>query len=473
MLLAFGSSAAAQDDTAIKLPDIGDSSEAILSSADDARLGQAFMREVRASVDVIDDPEIESFIQNLGYRITAGDDARDHSFFFFMVNDEAINAFAGPGGHIGVHTGLVLATESEDELASVLAHETAHVTQRHIARAYENASRNNIPALAGIIAAIALGAVSGSADAGVAAASAIAGLQVQNQIDLIRANEKEADRVGMELLSKADFDPRAMPAFFEKLQTSSRYYRTPPEFLSTHPVTTSRIADSRARAERYAYRQTPGSFDYHLTVAKIRVLTAPSPQVAVDYFTKIVESGSHRNADAAAYGWGLSLAASRRYDQAAQVLGELESKHPREPRFKIALAAMALERGRIDEAVAKYEAAYRNFPDNKALVFGYADALLRANRGAQALDVTNDYARAYGREGRLYKLEADAYAQAGRPVDSQLALAEHLYLDGRLDAAINQLRKASGQTRANFYDGSRIAARLKALEDERLLRAQR
>lgn len=472
-LLALGSGAAAQTNTTIKLPDFGDSSEAILSSADDSRLGEAFIREVRASVEVIDDPEVETYIQNLGYRISSGDDARDHSFYFFMVKDDAINAFAGPGGYIGAHTGLILATESEGELASVLAHETAHVTQRHIARAYENANRNNIPALAGIIAAIALGAVSGSPDAGIAAASAVAGLQVQSQIDLIRANEKEADRVGMDLLSKAGFDPRAMPSFFEKLQTSSRYYRTPPEFLSTHPVTTSRIADSRARAERYDYRQTPGSFDYHLTKAKIRVLTASSPQVAVDYFTKTIESGSHGNADAAAYGLGLSLAASRRYDQATQVLAKLEAAYPREPRFKSAMAGSALDAGNVDAALEQYARAYSEFPDSKAVVFGYANALLRAKRGAQALDITDDYARAYGREARLYKLEADAYAQTGRDVDSQLALAEHLYLSGRLEAAINQLRQAGARARENFYDGSRIAARLKSLEDERIQRAQR
>ena len=233
----------------IQLPDFGDSSSKAFSNADERAIGEAFMREIRSRLTIVDDPEVEQYIQWIGYRLVSESDYYNLGFTFFVVADNQINAFAAPGGYIGANSGLITASESESELAAVLAHETAHVTQRHIARSIELAGRNNIPAIAGLIAAIIIGTQ--NSQAGAATAAAVVGGQAQKQIDFTRANEKEADRVGMQLLESSGFDPRAMPAFFEKLQSESRYYRKPPEFLSTHPVTTARIADTRGRAEQF------------------------------------------------------------------------------------------------------------------------------------------------------------------------------------------------------------------------------
>jgi len=198
----------------IRLPDFGDPSAAVLSGATDRELGEAFMREIRATAEIVDDPEVEQYVQSLGYRLVSAARGQNLGFHFFVIADPAINAFAAPGGWVGIHAGLITATEAESELASVVAHEIAHVTQRHIARAIELSERSNIAMLAGILAAIAIG--SQNSEAGQAAAAAVIGSTAQNALNFSRANENEADRVGMQLLDAAGFDPGAMASFFEK-----------------------------------------------------------------------------------------------------------------------------------------------------------------------------------------------------------------------------------------------------------------
>ena len=217
----------------VRLPDFGDAAEEELSPAEERVLGEAFMRAVRARLTLVDDPLVEQYVRSLGYRLVASSDRRDLAFTFFVVEDSSLNAFAAPGGFIGVNSGLIAATRSESEFASVLAHEIAHVTQRHIARAIQHGSRSNLPVLAGILAAVIVGTQ--NVEAGQATAAAVIGSSAQRQINFTRHNEMEADRVGIRMLADAGFDPREMADVFEKLQNAARYSQRPPEYLSTHP----------------------------------------------------------------------------------------------------------------------------------------------------------------------------------------------------------------------------------------------
>ncbi len=296
----------AQEISSIELPDMGDSSGTLMTPEEENEFGEAFFRSLNAQITINQDAEIQQYIQTLGEKLVANSDAPAHPFHFFVVLENDINAFAGPGGYIGVNSGLLIMTEAESELASVMAHEIAHVTQRHLFRAAEAAQRLTIPTMAATLAAILLG--SQSPAMGQAAIMAIQAGSVQFQINFTRENEEEADRVGMQALAHAQFDPRSMPTFFERLQQSTRYYgQNIPEFLRTHPVTASRISDTRGRADTYPYKQYPDSLYYQLTKAKIQALTAQDLPEIARYFQGKSAQGTAEQRVVARYGLGLIL----------------------------------------------------------------------------------------------------------------------------------------------------------------------
>ena len=247
------------------LPDMGDSSGAYLSTAQERKLGRAFMRYVHANATLIKDPMLNGYLQTLGDRLASKSNLGAGSFHFFLVDDPMINAFAGPGGYIGIHTGLILEAETESELAAVLAHEIAHVSQKHIARMVQAADQMALPAAGMLLAAVLLGAATGGSAAIAAAVGGQAAL-MQKQINFTRANEREADNVGMQILSKSNYDTRAMATFFQRLGRATNSGGIAlPEFLLTHPVTADRTADALARAERYPYKQPKNDFDFQET----------------------------------------------------------------------------------------------------------------------------------------------------------------------------------------------------------------
>ncbi len=448
-----------------QLPDFGDASSATISPADEREIGALYMRQIRAQLPVIEDPEIESYIQSLGYDLVSGANEGSTDFYFFVIADAAINAFAIPGGYVGVNSGLITNTDAESELASVVAHEIAHVTQRHIARAIAASEGSQYATLAGVLAGLLIGMVDSQAGQAAVAGAAAAG--VQSQINFTRTNEKEADRVGIKMLAKAGYDPRSMPEFFEKLHLASRYYSRPPEFLSTHPVTTSRIADSRGRAEQYPIKQYANSVDYGLTRAKLRMLTTNDPARLLAEFEAEIEEKKQGDRSAAFYGRALVLAKLGKIDRASEELSKLVTAHPERVRFRVALAKQELVAGKTEQALARYEDAYRLFPDSRQLVHGYVDALLRVGKGNKALAILDDYSRLFSKDAVLYRLEAEAFRLTGKVTSSRMALAEHFYRNGELSAAIHQLQLASSEQGGDYYQNSRLDARLKELESER------
>ena len=274
----------------IALPEMGDSAGALISPREEYQIGQAFFWRLQQTTDLIDDPEVSHYIQSLGNHLVTYSDDPTRQFTFFVVPDPSINAFAAPGGFIGMNSGLLLTADSEDEVASVMAHEIAHVTQRHILRSIERSQRMTIPKTAAMIAAALLGAMDPSA--GSAAIMAVQAGDIQSQLDYTRANESEADNFGMQTLIKSGFNPEAMPSFFEKLQQASRYFggSEVPEFLRTHPVTTSRIADARGRAIQYEgehhkpVKNTRDPLAFYLIQEKLRVLMAKSPKELLKHY---------------------------------------------------------------------------------------------------------------------------------------------------------------------------------------------
>lgn len=446
------------------LPEMGDSSATLLSREDEQRIGREMMRQLDNSGIVNQDPLINTYIQEVGRSLSSAAVDGSNDFRFFVIDKTSINAFAMPGGYIGVHAGLILASESENELASVLAHEIAHVTQHHIARSVEKANQMNLPVTAAVIAAILLGGVDPQA-ANAALTASIGGAQ-QLQLDFTRANEKEADRVGMQLLASSDYDPRGMSGFFARLQNETRYYGSgTPEFLRTHPVTTSRLAEAADRARQYPQRQRENSIDYLLTKARLRLNSAESPaRLARQLDTEQAQSLGEREAQR--YLRALLLQRQGDNDQAKALFSELLKQHPGRIAYIHSLAQLESEQGNHNTASAHYAQGLQLYPGNLLLGAARARSLMDGNRFDESVQQLKALQLEHARAPRLYSLLAEVEAKRGNSAASYLAQAEYYYLSGEPHSAIDQLNLARRIQPLDDYHQSRIEARLLQLKEE-------
>lgn len=448
----------------IQLPDMGDSAGALVSPQQEYQVGQRFFWQLQQRVDLVQDPEINAYITALGNRLVVSSDAPSLPFNFFMVPDPSINAFAAPGGFIGVHSGLMLTADSEDELASVVAHEIAHVTQRHILRGYEKSERMSVPLTAAMIAAALLGIADPSA--GSAAIMAVQGGAIQMQIDYTRAHEAEADNLGMQNLVNAGFDPHAMPRFFEKLQVASRFYGGGhiPEFLRTHPITGSRIAETRARAEAYPVQAKPrDSMQFHLMREKLRVMTTDSlSDLTADYHEKLDKDGD--DADITRYGYVRALIRANNHTQARKALMPLVEKDEDRLTYQLALADIEMAVGNTSAALAIYDDFQRLYPDDQALSMKQVEALLRVGQSRKAANILQRQLDVGESSRELYRLLAKAHEKMGNKSESHMWLAESYYHSGQLAAAADQLRIAADFARGNEFQRAKISSRLREVE---------
>ncbi len=437
---------------------MGAPSDSVLTPIEEKRLGDAFFRSLHRHLDINQDLEIANYIASLGNSLASHSDAPAHAFHFFVVLSPEINAFAGPAGYIGVNSGLILKTRSESELASVIAHEIAHVTQNHLHRAFAAAKRMTLPMAAATLAAILIGTQ--VPELGQAALIALQAGGVQYQINFTRDNEKEADRIGLQILAKSNFNPRSMPTFFEQLQQSTQFLgRDLPEFLRTHPVTSSRIADTRSRAEKFPYRQYPDSLSYLLTKAKLQVLTSGNLESTVADFRSRLNRGTPKQRAAVKYGLALALQRQHHLKQSHELLAQLLADFPDQPQFINAIAQVEIEMGQIPAGLKRYQAALRRFPASRILRLEYAQALLETHHFDSARRLLTPYAN-NPRFPRLYKLLSRAYAGLGQNAEAHRYMAEYYYATGNLESAIRQAKLAT-----KTASGDRIVA---AIAKERL-----
>ena len=450
----------------LTLPDFGDPSGTLISPIEEQQLGVEFMRSVRREVTVIDDPQIEEYIQNLGYRLVAGADPQPFRFTYFVIREPDINAFAGPGGYIGVNSGLILMAQSESELASVLAHETAHVTQHHLLRTFAKESRTSLPTMAALLAALILGGHNPQV-AEAAIASTVAG-SAQMHISFTRENELEADRVGMQILVSAGYDPRYMAEFFERLQKATRFYQSGvPKLLMDHPVTTERIAYSRSRAEQYPHIAPPDDLPFELIRAKLRVLTTDDPNQSIQFFENALKQKTYSNEEAAHYGYALALLNKGEVAEARKQVKWLLDKSPNRIDYLIAEAQVesAADNGKV--ALKIYDDAIKLYPRNYPLTILDSTELIRDGQAPAARQLLQEYLRYRDPKPLVYKLLAQAENDAGSRIESQQALAEYDYLNGQTRSAIEHLNQALSLTKKDdFYHSTRIEARLKELKQE-------
>ncbi|WP_411728359.1 M48 family metalloprotease [Methyloglobulus sp.] len=450
VLVLFPVTQQADPVTKIDLPDMGDSSGTIISPAEEKELGEAFFRSLHSQIAINQDAEIQEYIETIGQKLVANSDGPALPFHFFVVMENDINAFAGPGGYVGVNSGLIVLTDAESELASVMAHEIAHVTQRHLYRAAEAVGRMSVPSMAAMLAAILLGTQSPAL--GQAAIMAIMGSNIQFQIDFTRENEMEADRVGMQTLQESMYDPRSMPTFFERLQQSSRYYgRDVPEFLRTHPVTASRISDTRGRAESYPYKQYSDSLGYQLIKAKLQVLASKDDAGMAKYFQSRLTQGTAEQRTVARYGTGLVALKAQKFNEAESIFQELTKQYPGQPHYATSLARTALESKNYRVALARYQKMTELFPNNEAIKLEYITTLVRSGEPQTAKKNLSSLSYKTQSLPVYYELLAQVYSDLKQPAESHRYLAEYYYAMGQIQDAIFQIRLAQQSIGLNAH----------------------
>lgn len=420
------------------LPDIGDPASVVLSPSQEALLGRTLLREIRRSLPLIEDPQLNSYIQSLGYQLVAGAQETGQEFTFLIVDDPQINAFASPGGIIAVNSGLMLAVGEEAELAAVIAHEIAHVTQRHLARLYARSDDMSLATGLAVLAAIVAAAY--DTNLGQAALYGTLAAGQQSQLNFTRANEQEADRAGIRTLAAAGFDPRAMAAFFDKLQR--RTYGADSgvtDYLRTHPVTTSRISDTAARADQMQGEFRRDSLEFRLMQARLRALTQP-PAEALQRLEKT--RASRTEALVHRYELALALIRARRAGEAAALLEAAALTHPDLLPIQLAYAAALRADGDLQGALRRLRRLEQLFPRQEPVALPLAETLIEAGHPHQALEVMEALTRAQDVSPAALKLKAEAAARAGRPGLSHETLADYYSMFGQFSTALEQLELA-------------------------------
>jgi len=423
----------------LSLPDMGSPADQALSPADEARIGERMMREIRREVDLVEDPAINAYVRDLGRRLAGSSSAPAGNYHFFVVDDARINAFAMPGGYIGLHSGLIAEASSESELASVVAHELAHVTQRHLARRLAGSQGSSLRTAALVVAGLLLGTQ--NPQAGMAAATSGIASNIESQLAFSRDHEREADRIGLRMLADAGLDPQGMPAFFETLLNSSRFRTAPPVFLSTHPLTESRIADARAMARDMAVEDAFESPDFELVRARLQALQAREPEEAAARFRARIEEGG--NGRGSHYGLAIALIRMDEPAAAVRMLERLLREDGEYAAYYLGLAEAANASGDPEHALDVLQEGRSLFPDDPALAHRRVEMLLAAERPGEALNLASRLTRDAPSAPELWRLRARAASAAGDEAESALSMARYYAVQGDLQAGLAQLDRVS------------------------------
>jgi len=451
--------ATAQVKQEIELPELGDASSALFSLDKEYQLGRAWLRVFRSRVEIVSDPLLQGYVEELTYKLATHSELKDRRLDIIIVNNQAINAFAVPGGVLGIHNGLLLQAETEAQFASVMSHELAHLSQRHFARSVEAQKRNAIPNMAGLLAGIILAATEGG-NAGMVAIAATQAASLQNQLRYSRLHEQEADRTGMETMVRADMDPSAAAGMFEVMQQASRYYgNRPPEFLLTHPVTESRISDARNRSRQYPRKMYTDNPNFQLMRARVEISFIDSSKDAVKHFRAKLEKPS-RYPDADQYGLILALTANSEFEEAQQRLNTLMAAEPNEISYMLALAELQMASGQLLEAINLLEGALSFTPNSHPISMMLARTYLLANQPHRAEALLEQHTTVKPNDPSVWYLLAETHGLAGNIIGVHRARAEYFVLNGVLDRAAKQLSYALPLVKNDHLTSAKIKQRI-------------
>ena len=424
------------------LPSIGGAGGGLISDQQEADIGRQVMMSIRRSASQIKDPLVFDYMSAIIYQLVPYAPLQSRKLTLALIDSPNINAFAVPGNVVGVNGGLFLHAETEQQFASVLAHELAHLSQRHFARRLEQREVSAPLTIAGMVAGIVLSAVTQS-DLGIAAIAGTQAMAVQNMLAYSRSHEQEADRVGMDILASAGMNPRGMPEMFEIMMKENRLQGNQvPEYLSTHPLTQNRVSDTRSRAEQYNQHNYTDSLEYHLIRARLQVRYARSPVVALETFRDYADQGKQPKPDAARYGLAVSLLANNKPGEAEQTLRNLLQSQPGRITYQVTLAESLMDQQKLQEARDLMTNALARNPGNYPISDMLAKIEIEAGNAERAVDHLKQLTRKLPFIEHLWLQLAEAEGMARNIVGVHRARAEYDILIGDLEAAVRQLRQA-------------------------------
>lgn len=440
------------------LPEIGVVASSAISLDKEVLIGDALMRQLRGQAPIINDPLLDEYIQDIGNRLVAQADNVKFPYKFFIINSPDINAFAFFGGHIGIHTGLIFNARNESELASVLAHEVSHVTQRHIARSIEARQKSSPLQIASLLGGILLAAV--NPEAGMAALSLGNAASAQSSINYTRQNEKEADRVGISILAEAGFDPNGASSFFGILAEKNHLKSTPLPFLLTHPLPESRIADARTRAASFRPRNIPESITFHLAKTRILARYYANPKRNIEYFSDIIQKQSYIFKQAAEYGLALSYLANEQFEPALKLIDELMLHDPNNLFYLDTYTDIAIEMKQHQKAIDKLSAQIVHAPYNQVLTLNLANVLIKTKNFERATSLLKDYLLINPDNLLAYELLSDVYRTSEQKLEMHQIKAEVYALVAAYPKAIDELHTAYNFADERKIEKQRIRARI-------------
>lgn len=455
------------------LPSLGDRISGAVSLEREYRMGQQFLSRLRRGAPTIPDALLNDYLENVTYRLASRSQLQDHRLSFVIIDSEEINAFAAPGGVIGVNTGLFLRAGTEAEFASVVSHEIAHVSQRHFARGVDEAQTGRLGQLAAVLAGILVMATSDGGH-GAAAISAAQGLAASERLRFSRSNETEADRVGQDTMFNAGYDPAAQALMYERLLAQNRFGRRPPEFLLTHPLTESRIADSRGRAARYPRRDYRRSLEYQAMRARVVGHYAPDKAALADGLREELEAaGDAFSRDAARYALTVALWENEEFAAAARTLAPLLERDPNRISYVVTQAEIYTRQNEPGLAMAFLKRHLEINPDNHPLTMAYADALVASRSYSEAARMMERHAGLRRHDHHLWYRLAETWGQAGNISKVHQARAEYFTLVGDYRQAREQLMFALRiETEAGAGPAVEARLRHRVREVERLRQAR-
>jgi predicted Zn-dependent protease len=446
---------------ASELPDLGGPANAMITRFDETQIGRMEMNELRNQNVILEDAEVTDYLQQLGSRLAAQARADEQTFTYMALREPIVNAFATFGGFVCINSGLILVTDNEAELASVMAHETGHVVQRHMARAVAAESRMSLASTAALLAAILLGAASGAGGQAIEGAVAMSqGIALQQSINFTRSQEIEADAVGIQLLAGAGFDPQEMATFFESLaRIEGLAEGEVPALLQDHPVTSERIATSRARAARMPHvTPQPESLSYAFIKERVRVLVTPPEQRPAQYYQVLREHRSLTPAER--YGEALLQMQNGQAATAVRTFSELQAHYPELTMLYGALGQALAAAGQADASLTSFERSSRLFPRNVPLTVRYAETLMQTGHPQKAHELLLDLFNNVEPTPPQIRLTALAASAAGDPGDAYYYMAQYDLAGGNLPLANQQLELALAAPNLTAIQRARFRAQL-------------
>jgi len=446
----------------IDLPLLGDSASGIISRSQEYSLGKTWLQAFRSRVDEYDDPLIQDYLEYLTYELATHSDLQDPQLTLIIVNNPTMNAFAVPGGVIGFHTGIFAYAKTEDQMMSILAHELAHLSQRHFARGIEANRKASVISLAGILATLVLSATAGG-DAGLAAMTTSQALSLDNRLRYSRSNEQEADRICLNTMVRAGRDPDAVAdMFMELLKETRNSSNRAPEFLLTHPISERRVTDARARTFSMETRHYPDNPDFYLMQARAKVAMQKVPQTAIKYFKQQLQANTQQT-EAASYGLALAYLKDNNYPQAKSELKKLLAERPEHIPFVYSDIEVDIAAQDFDRALGSLDRQLAINPNSFPLRVLQAEALWGAHQYEQAATVLEEMSERRPEDPHIWYKLAEVRGLAGDISGVHRARAEYFILVGALDMARKQLSLAAKLVKADFKQLSIVKQRLRDL----------